>query len=168
MWIKYLITIILFYLFAVLQNSFFAHFNLFGAAPNLVFALFFVLIFFINKNDYYQIAFIAIAAGLFLDVFSYMRFGVSIISLLIIGFLFKKIQSLLQEKKGNDFPFVYFLPLFFVSLMVYDLILRHIDFNISFLAEIIYNLIFVSIIFYVYKKFLQSKIDNRQLKLFGG
>lgn len=133
----------------------------------MVFILFFTLVFFSKKNSYYEIAFVAIVSGLFLDAFSSMRFGTSIISLLIIGFLFKKIQSLLQEKKGNDFPFIYFLPLFFAGFLVYDLAVRLAGFNISFLAEIIYNFIFASIIFYIYKKFFKTGIDNRQLKLFG-
>ncbi|MGA2417823.1 MAG: rod shape-determining protein MreD [Candidatus Staskawiczbacteria bacterium] len=178
MWIKYFIIIVLFYFLEILQNSFFVHFNLFGAIPNLVFVLFFLLVYFDDSKNYYQIVFYAISAGLFLDLFSSTYFGVSITLLLLIGFLIKKAQAVLQEKKNNKFPFVYFLPLFIISLLVYSLLLAFFlyKFNIikiissingGFAAEIVYDLLFASITFYIYKKFLQSGINDRQLKLFS-
>lgn len=176
MWLKYLITIILFYLFAVLQNSFFAHFSLFGATPNLVFTLFFLLVFFEEKNNLIVVIFYAITAGLFLDFFSATYFGVSIILLLLIGFFVKKAQAMLQEKKDNKFPFAYFLPLFVASLLAYDLVFYiflsrfamgqvFLIFNRGVIAEIIYNLFFACIAFWVYKKFFDSDFDDRQLRL---
>lgn len=167
MWIKYLIIAISFYIFALLQNSFFVHFSLFGTVLNLVFAIFFTLIFFAGKNNFYQIAFISIIAGLFLDAFSYLRFGVSIMILLVIAFACKKIQGLLQEIKGNNFPFVYFLPLFLGAFLIYDLATGNFSFSINFLAEIIYNLFFASIIFYTYRKFFLPNENDRQLALFN-
>jgi len=167
MWYKYLIITVLLYLFAVMQNSFFVHFSFFGAVPNFVFIIFFTLIFFTKNDNYCQIAFVAAASGLFLDIFSYMRFGTSIIFLLAIGFIFKKIQSMLQMNRSSDFPLIYFLPIFTVMLAVYSLILNRAGFNIVFAAELIYNLFFATIAFYIYKRFLRASVDDHQLKLFN-
>ena len=90
--IRFLLVIFFFYLFAVLQNSFFTHFNLFGAYPDLVFALFFTVIFFEKKENLNQVLLYSILAGFFLDVFSFARFGQNIIILLAIAFLLKKAQ----------------------------------------------------------------------------
>ena len=49
-WQKTLVVIILFYIFALLQSSFFVHFSLLGAVPNLVFAFFALLVFFEKKG----------------------------------------------------------------------------------------------------------------------
>lgn len=164
MWIKYLVITVLFYLFAVLQNSFFAHFNLFGEIPNLVFIIFFLLIFFEPKRPKgypnYQVIFYAISAGLFLDFFAQTYFGVSIFILMVIGVATKKIQTLLREKISNQFPFIYFLPLFLVSLIIYNLLL-----NVFSISGIIFNLLIACVFFYIYKKFFVSGLDDRQLKL---
>jgi rod shape-determining protein MreD len=162
-WLRYPITFILLYLLAVLQNGFFAHYSFFGAVPNLVFALFFTLVFFSGKNDYCYIAFISISAGLFLDAFSTAQFGISTVLLLLIGFMARKIQGILQVKNGNNFPFIYFLPIFFVLIMVYDLALKMFSFDLGFLAGIVYNLVFVSLFFYICKKFFLSKENNCNL-----
>lgn len=169
MWQKTLVIIFLFYLFALLQNSFFVHFNLFGAVPNLVFILFFLLVFFENdprgapRN--YQIIFLAATAGIFLDVFSYTYIGPSIALLIIIGFLLKNTQTLLKNKEDNN-PFIYFLPLFIVFLLVYNLslglYLYFLDpnkimpvFGIGIIFLAIYNTIIASVFFYIYKKCLK-------------
>jgi hypothetical protein len=97
--------------------------------------------------------------------------------LLLVGFLAKKLQSLFQEKKNNEFPFIYFPPLFFVSFAVYDLLFKFfldkfslpqmiLSFNLHFLFELGYNLFVAGIVFYIYKRFLKPNTDNRQLKLF--
>jgi rod shape-determining protein MreD len=164
MWVKPLIIIILFYFFAVLQNSFFAHFSLLGTAPKLVFIFFLLLVFFVKNNDYRNIFFFAVLAGFFLDVFSYSYIGISIVLLIFIGFLAKKVHALLQEKEGNKFPFVYFLPIFVVSLAIYEALLRIIldkfslslilfDFNLVFVAGLVYNSVIASVGFYLYKNF---------------
>ena len=169
MWVKILITIILFYLFAVLQNSFFVHFNLFGAVPNLVFIFFFLITFFDKSKKYYRAIFYAVVAGLFLDLFSYSYFGVSVIILLLVGFFLKKVQSSLQEKKDNKFPFIYFLPLFIFSFAGYDLLFNLFVGNFSkiIIAEIVYNLFAACIAFYIYRIFFAKNNGNRQLKLFA-
>lgn len=165
MWIKPLITIILFYLFAILQNSFFVHFSLFGAAPNLVFVLFFTLIFFADPKKYYYIIFYVVCAGLFLDIFLYSYLGASIILLLLIGFFIKRAQGILSEKKDN-FPFIYFLPLFLISLIIYDMLLKLSPNLKGFIAEVSYSMLFACIVFYVCKKFFKFGANDRQLPLF--
>jgi cell shape-determining protein MreD len=191
MWRKTLVIIFLFYFFTLLQNSFFPHFNLFGAIPNLVFILFFLLVFFSSSTENiignkkesrhplrrmsknYQVIFLAITAGIFLDFFSYTYLGPSIAIFIIIGFLLKNIQSLLKNKEDSC-PFIYFLPLFTFFLLVYDLLsdlyLKFLDSNkiaivhplglVKGASSIIYNLIIASALFYIYKIFLASKQKN--------
>ena len=81
MWLKSILIFFLFWLFAIAQNSFFAHFNLFGAVPDIVFILFFLLVFFESFENYYQIIFYAVVAGFFADIFSvftYIAFGLTL------------------------------------------------------------------------------------------
>jgi len=162
MWKKLLVIILLFYLLALLQNSFFAHFNLFGTAPNLVFIFFFLLVFFEKKENNYQVILFAIIAGAFLDIFSYTYIGPSIVLLVIIGILLKNVQSLLKNREDNR-PFIYFLPLFIIFLLAYnlllDLYLYFLDPNkiaviisTKIIFSLIYNSFIASVSFYLYKK----------------
>lgn len=168
MWFWPLITIFLFYFFALLQNSFFVHFALFGALPNLIFAMYFLFIFFGKKEKNWQVIFFAITAGLFSDFFSSAYFGSSIILLLIIGFLLKKIQSSLKEDK-DKYPVVYFIPLFLLSFISYDLLSQVVvhffsasalSFNVGFVffARLLYTLFFAILGFYIFKKMLKINL----------
>ncbi|MCX6720241.1 MAG: hypothetical protein NTW11_00260 [Candidatus Staskawiczbacteria bacterium] len=152
MWQKTVVIIFLFIIFALLQNSFFAHFSIFGATPNLVFILFFLLVFFAKKETNYQIIYLSVIAGILLDIFSYAYLGPSIVSLLIGGFLLKKAQSML--KSGRDsYPFTYYLPLFLIFFAIYEICF--LGFNLGIIAEIIYNMVFASAFFYVYKRWIK-------------
>jgi rod shape-determining protein MreD len=132
-----------------------------GVTPNLILILFFLLVFFEKPDIYYTGIFAAIAAGLFLDILSVSYFGISIISLLFVTFFIKKFLYLLKEKKDR-YPIIYFIPLFIISLIIYNLFLAvsmyffgsNPMFNLSwyFLVEIVYNLIFAILGFYIYKK----------------
>lgn len=175
-WLLPIIIIPLFYFFALLQNSFFVYFNFLGSVPNFVFILYFTLIFFEKKDGYYATIFYAILAGLFLDIFSANSLGISIALLIIIGLLTKKIQSLLNEKK-EDYPFGYFISLFLISFLVYDLLFKAciyflnpnfiaLYFNFKFLAEILYSLIFAAISFFIFKKLLKQGKNTKQNKFF--
>jgi rod shape-determining protein MreD len=164
-WILPIISILLFYLLAILQTSFFMYFNLFGALPNLVFTLFFLLIFFNSKNQYLPAVFFGFFAGLFLDIFSIFPIGSSIILLTIVGLLVKKIQSLLKEKK-EDYPFIYFIVLFAISLVIYELLLRKFAINLKLVLEIIYSSIFATTGFFIYKKFFKQDKNNKTNRLF--
>jgi len=176
MWIKYLITILLFYFFALLQSSFFIYFNVFGAVPNLIFVLYFTVIFFDKKNNYYSAIFYAMLAGLFLDIFSTYKIGLSIVLLVIIGILIKKVQSSLSETK-DDYSFAHFAILFFASFLIYHLSLKAclyflnpnfiaLTLNFKFLAELMYSLFFGAVGFYICKNLLKLDKNNKQNKFF--
>lgn len=166
MWQKILAIFILFFLFALLQSSFFSQLSILGAIPNLVFVFFFILVFFNGPKGYpngnSQVILLSLLAGIFLDIFSYNYLGPSIILLLALGFLLKKIQSLLKNKEDN-YPFVYFAPLFIIFFASFEVLLmaylRFFDsshammvFDLKFIVGIIYNLIFAFIFFCIYKK----------------
>jgi len=160
-WVWPAITIILFYFFALLQNSFFIYFSFFGAIPNFIFIFFFISIFFSKKDSYYKAIFFGFLAGFFLDIFSAAQIGVSIFLLLIIGLCIKKIKGLLKQNEDN-YPFLQFISLFLISFVAYSLVfdiilyLLHqeyasINLNFKFLAEVIYSLFFAVIGFFVCK-----------------
>jgi rod shape-determining protein MreD len=162
MQLKYLIIIILFYFFALLQNTFFLHFSLLGAVPNLVFILFFLTVFFSPKKISYIFFLYAVFAGLLADNFLYTHFGLSVILFIIIGYFAKKMQTALKEKE-DKYPFVYFILLFLIWLLIYDLLamfyLRFIDssrilpnFGAGFWAGLVYNSFVAFIGFYIFKK----------------
>ncbi len=151
---KILFIIFFFYIFALLQNSFFIHFNFFGSAPNLIFVFFFLLVFF-EKDNFYQIIFLGFLAGLFLDFFSYNYIGPSIVLLIVIGLLAKKTQLLLKNME-NKFPFVYFLPIFLVSSVAYQ-ILAAMSFDLRIIVQATYNLFFAIIGFSIFKKITNVK-----------
>ena len=151
MWLKYLVIILFFYFFAILQNSFLVHFNIFGITPNFILIFCFLLIFFSpygrpaqGRENYFY----AIVAGFFLDVFSHSYFGVSIISLLITTFLLKKTLQLLWNKR-DKYSVLYFIPLFAAYFMINNALLELSLFNWTFIIAIIYNLAFALIGFYV-------------------
>jgi len=166
MWKKLLVITFLFYIIALLQNSFLIHYNLFGVVPNLIFILFFIIVFFEKRNstgqtvnDYLAI-FTAVIAGVFLDIFSYTYLGPSIILLIIIGLLVKRTQSSLKNKE-DKYPFIYFSFIFIISLFIYNFLItlflspNNIATMISLgtVFMLIYNLFIASILFYIYKKF---------------
>lgn len=162
MWLFWIATILLFYFFAILQNSFFVHFLFFGIAPNLIFIFFFLLVFFNIQKKYYNRIIFALIAGFLLDIFSEIHFGISIFLLVVLGFFINKIKKSLMEKDEKH-PFSYFAFLFSISLLLYEIIsILYLNFmskynllellNIKFLWSIIYNLIFATLGFFIYKK----------------
>lgn len=170
MWMRYLITILFFYFFALLQSSFFAHFGLFGAVPNLVFIFFFLLIFFSAPPNFAPIIVYAFTAGFFSDIIFDSHFGVSIILFLIAGFLINKVQVSLNETKGRH-PIVYFIPVFLIFFTAYQALLAlyfKAPLDYKFLYELLYNLIIAAAGFYIFKKFGKLNIapNVKQLKLF--
>ncbi len=177
MWKKIVGIIFIFYILALLQNSFFAHFSLLGSIPNLVFIFFFLLVFFEKKDkngrmdNNYWIIFLAVTAGFFLDIFSYSYLGPSILLLMVLGVLLKKIQLLLKNRE-NNYPFVYFLPLFIFFILVYDLLIWLyfyfldpskiiLSFGSKTVYAVIYDLLIATVFFYTYKKTLSLKSNFR-------
>lgn len=155
MWLKLLIITLLFYFLGLVQNSFFVHFNILGAVPNFIFILFFILIFFSPSEKIYswENLFYSFAAGFFLDIFSGSYFGVSFALLSAISIIIKKTFNSLKQKKDKR-PIIYFIPLFLISLTVYEAMTAAFfyNFNWIFLIKIIYSSIFAAPGFYFYKK----------------
>ncbi len=183
---KYPIIILSFFILALLQNSFLPYFNIMGVVPNLIFILFFILIFFSvrekvedNFNQYYDGFFISIFAGFFLDIFSSIYLpdgrqvlGISIIYLLIVYLLVKISMYFLRERQDKYLIF-YFLSIFLFSFFIYNIFLNllsnnfslALDFNRAIFISFLYNLILAYSGFYIHKFIRQEKNDN-QLKLF--
>lgn len=161
MWLRLLIIFLLFGFLGILQTSFLVHFNIMGATPNIVFILFFLVVFFEESQKYIQGIFSAITAGFFLDILSSSYFGGAIVSLLIIAFILKHLLSLLKKTR-DKYPIVYFAPLFVLFFIVFNLLLTIAIYSLNssqvmprlswvFLIEIVYNLVFALFGFYIYK-----------------
>ncbi len=170
MWLKLLILFLLFGFLGIFQTSFLAHFNIMGSAPNLIFILFFLAVFFEEPQQRIQGISSAIMAGFFLDILFSSYFGEAIISLLIIVFLLKRSLSLLRKTR-DKYPIAYFVPLFILSFIVFSLFLtiaayflnsERMAFFLSwiFLIEIAYNLIFAIFGFYIFKKFKPYEFEK--------
>ena len=156
-WVGTFFAFFLFYFLAVLQTSFFAYFNILGQAPNFVFILFFIFIFFIKKNHFIKTLLLAFWAGFLLDVFSVVPIGVSIVLLVILGLTVKKVQILLKEKE-NNYPIIQFAVMFVLAFVFYcfgielcyyfvGLDLLNFGLSYKFILGIIYNLGVALIIF---------------------
>ncbi|TSC93892.1 MAG: hypothetical protein CEN87_721 [Parcubacteria group bacterium Licking1014_1] len=165
--LRSIIVILLFYFLGLIQNSFFVHFNISGAGPNFIFILFFLLVFFPARGGpalgWENILYSTIA-GLFLDIFSDSYFGTSVVILLFIAFLEKKLFYLLKERK-NKYSVVYFAPLFSIFLIIYHILsgmyfylldFSYINIGWFLLIKIIYSLVFAIPGFYIYKKITLS------------
>jgi Fe2+ transport system protein B len=156
MWLKFLLLFLLFGFLEILQNSFLAHFNIMGATVNPVFILFFLVVFFSGQNkvsfDWKSVFFSAIIAGFFSDIFLSSYFGTTTVFLLMIAFISKKLISLLKGTK-DKYPVVYFIPLFILAFLLFNLLQKTFYLNWIFLVEIIYNFIFAMLGYYIYKKF---------------
>ena len=156
MWLRLLIIFLSIGLLSILQTSFLVHFNIAGAMLNLVFILFFLIVFFSAQGETSPLLggedlFSAIIAGFFLDIFSSSYFGGAIILLLIIVFVFKYLFAMLKKTK-DKYPIVYFAPLFILFFIIFNLPQMISHFNWIFLIEIVYNLVFAICGFYIYKR----------------
>ena len=173
MWFKYPIIIVLFLFLSILQNSFLQYFRI-GIGLDLVFIMFFILIFFEEKGSYDIGFWSSIIAGFFLDIFSLNYFGLSIIVLLVIYSL-EKLSVYLIRQRDYKFSILSFTYLFLASFLLYIILSYFIypllgsrsefSFNFGNLFGIIYNLVFAYIGFYAYRKFILSE-KNSQLRLF--
>ncbi len=169
---KYVILFLTCFLFAILQISFLPYFSIFGSAPNLIFSLFFLVIFFLQNKEYMQGFFMAIVAGFFMDVTLPGKFGISIISFLIIYFLHKAIIHFFQSSQTKNLIF-YFTTEFIGLFLVFQFLLYLFSnfFNVqlqissSVLVSLLYSLFFTIIGFYICKKLFYQNTDDNQLKL---
>ena len=169
------ITAVLFYFVAIMQISFFSHFDILGTTPNIIFITFAMLVFFDtqSKNNYYNTIIWAFCAGIFLDIFSYPYFGASIALLIAVGFLMKKIQSSLKEQQ-NRYPLSHLLIVFFSSFLVYravnvvllnfnNLSLINPSFVLGLSLEVVYSGLIAVGIFFVLKKVMPLWNDRKKL-----
>lgn len=159
MWPRLLILFLLFGFLAILQTSFLVHFNIMGTTLNLVFILFYLVVFFEEPQKYIQGIFSAVTAGFFLDILSSSYFGVTIVLLLIITFILKYLLSLLKKTRDKH-PIVYFAPLFVLSLIIFDLSLVMPHLSWVFLIGIVYNLVFALFGFYIYKRLKLYELEK--------
>lgn len=174
-WYSYILIACLFYFLALLQNSFFAQFNLWGAVPNLVFGFFLLLCFFAKKDQLYLVIFYSFVAGLLLDIFLSTIIGVSVLIFLAIGIFLKKFQTLLLESQTRS-QFAYFFSVFLVSFIVYSIALDGYFYitgfsinlmDLKFLGELIYTAIAAALMFFIYSRFFAFCFNERQLSLFN-
>ena len=122
MWFKYPIIILTLFVAALLQISFLPYFNVMGYFPNMIFIIFFTLIFFEAKKEYDLGFVVSLAAGFFLDIILPSYFGISIISLLIV-YSFKKIAMHFLKENPDEFSVFYFIPLFLICFISYNSLL---------------------------------------------
>lgn len=162
MWFKYLFLIVIFYFLAVLQSSFLSYFNILGSVPNLIFVLFFLLIFFDKNKNLFDNLLLAIFAGFFLDIFNTSFLGISVILLVLIYFIIAKLLNSLKSST-DQYPLAYFVPIFIISLLIYQTGNKNLNFSWVFVADVFYNLIFALIGYFIFRKFLGK--DTRQLSL---
>ncbi len=173
-WVKYLAILASFYIISLLQTSFFFQFAFLGIIPNLLFIFFFLFVFFEEYENFDQGFFSALIAGFFLDLLSNAYFGVSIILLVFLGVLIKKILLGLRETDERH-PLEYFLPMFTVCFIAYALSLNvvlkllglsdvFIGFDWKSVAELFLNLLIAFAFFNLFKKFYRR--EKPQLRLF--
>ena len=176
--LKYPILFLLFFIAAIMQASLLPYILIWGAMPNLIFIIFFIVIFFEDlplQESSHQSSegfFLALAAGFFLDILFPSYFGVSIIALLAIYFLKKATAHFLQQTNDTYLIF-YFIIMFALGFAVYQgfvyvfSLLFHIEFLVGFYisAQLFYNILVAFLGFYIYKIFLWQQGSNNQLKL---
>lgn len=152
-WLRLFILFLLFGSLGLMQNSFFPHFRIMGATANLIFILFFLAVFFEEQQKYIQGVFSAVFSGFFLSIFSFFSFEKTIICFLVIVFAIKYLLSLLRKRRDN-YPIIYFIILFLLSSIVFNLSIAQSCLNYLFLAGAGYNLAIAISGFYFCKKFL--------------
>jgi hypothetical protein len=167
MWMKIPLAFCAFLVFALLQQSFLPYFNFFGGTANLVFILFFVLIFFEDNSHYKQGFFLALMAGFFLDLISPFYFGASIISLIIVYFFKNGVDHFLKEWQSHYLIF-YFIAIFSTSFLLYNGLLYAfgkmlgISFSLdsTIFINLAYNTILACMLFYFYGNIANIQAKN--------
>jgi len=173
MWIKYPVILLSFLIFALIQVSFLPHFLIVGQFPGLVFALFFVVVFFEDQQEYVTGICSALAAGFLLDIIGPFSFGYHIIFLLLVFGILKTVTYFLKERT-HSYLFFYFIPMFLASFALHYAFLRamaqmpHLELQITrnFFIALLYNAPAASLLFYIYKKIYFLFNNKKQLRLF--
>lgn len=141
---KFLILFFIFYFLVLFQTTFLVHFDIKEQVPNLILILLFLMAFYFYPTEMQSEY---ILAGFFLDIFSNYFFGVSIILLLLNGFLITKFLK--HFKKTNILVFMFLFLIFqffyYFPLNVFAYLLKQSNFLIKwnlFLIQILYNFVF--------------------------
>jgi cell shape-determining protein MreD len=162
MWLKYLAVIIAFYLATVLQSSFFVHYSLCNGNVGLFFILFFTLIYFSTQggpgSGWGSVIFYSLAGGFIYDAMLNLYFGTSILGLLIVGLLTKKVKESLH-KADKEYPLSYFLVMFIFAFLIFNVISATSVFTAPIIKTLICNIIFAIIFYFIYKRVV-LKIDK--------
>lgn len=184
---KFLAIVLIFFIISLLQMSFLPYFNVKGFSINLAFLLFFLLIYFwehpmvrhTQHSAYFEIFFLIITAGFFLDMYSPYDFGISIVALFFVYCIKRLAIYFMGEFKEAD-SVLYFLPIFSVCFIVYNVIFQMASvylagFSVALLIKqfailpaginLLYHIIIISLMFYGYKKVKNILGQDRQLKL---
>ena len=157
---RFLILFLFFYILSLIQTGFLIHFNIKGGLPNLLLISVFLSIFLENPRKNFSF-FGALVGGFFLDIFSNSFLGISIITLLLMTFLLKRVMLILRELNIFWFLILLFVSMnfynlfspFINSLILFKITSFQIDFTEVFVVEVIYNLILGLIIFYLLRFF---------------
>lgn len=174
MWFKYPLLILALLLLGLLQSSFLAYFGIMGIVPNLIFIVFFTVIFFESKHTYEFGFWAAIISGFFVDIVFGYYFGISIGVMLSIYLLHKTTVHFFKETRDR-FSIFYFIPIFLAFLVIYHALLYviltvlrmpiNMRLDVSFIVLLMYNLIFALAAFYLYRNLAGRKEDENQLTL---
>jgi len=165
---KFLFFLLIFYVLALVQTSFFIRFNIFGQIPNLILAaLFLIIVFDMGMAEIFP--FEAILAGLFLDVFSYHFLGISIL-FLCLGSIF--LQEILKVVKRQNIVILYALFIVFFlfyesGILLFNYFINQIDFSGAgkiILVRVLYNLLFLSLIYGLSFAFSNSRAKDSRFR----
>lgn len=111
MWVRLLVTFVIFYILATLQQSFLPHWAIYGIAPNLVFILFLISAFLEPPKEYTQGLLTVLVAGFFQATLRPISFSGAILVLFVVYGLFKFTIHSLKQVQGR-YAYVHFGILF--------------------------------------------------------
>ncbi len=166
----FLLLLIIFFAAAIIQASFLPLFAVFGAVPNLLFIIFFLVIFFEPQQQYQTGFFAAIVAGLLSDVYG-TYFGVSVVIFLLVYFFKKAVGHFMKESSGKT---VSNYMLLFVICLVLHIILFSLASLVaaapsviafSTVIAILYSALVAVVGFYIARALFFAKEPDNQLKL---
>jgi rod shape-determining protein MreD len=111
---KILVSIIFFYILVLVQTSFLVHFDISGVSLNLI-LIAVILINFFERAERRRGLMVAAIGGFYLDLFSNLQVGVSILILFVLALLIKR--ALKRFKEEN---ILYFIPIFVLTMALYS------------------------------------------------
>ncbi len=161
--VKQVILFLLFPFLSVLQNTFFVHFGKTTGVPNFVLVFFIVILFFdkrISKSYFlYPMAFFA---GLSLDLYSPLFFGVYTLLFIVLAEVLKRISVLIAKKNFITFAFSLIVNIFLFELsesFIFSIFAeQYVPFELS---RFIYNCL-LGFLFYLCYVFIQKTVSNKK------